>query len=62
VVFPGCFVPVGIVVMVAVVVIVVVVVPTCQLCKLYGALSFSSEAPIVSQFYGVAHLSVLTRV
>jgi hypothetical protein len=49
-------------VVVTVAVVVTIVVTSCQLRQFCGALSFSSDAPILHQFYGVAQLSTLARV
>jgi hypothetical protein len=61
-VLPSCFMPVSVAVTVAVAVTIAIVVTSFQLCKFCGALSCSSDAPILSQFYGVTQLSTLARV
>jgi hypothetical protein len=55
-VLPNCFVPV------AVAVIVAFTITSFHLFQFYGALSHSSDAPILGHFYGVAHFSTLVGV
>jgi hypothetical protein len=61
-VLPSCFVLVAIAITVVVAVTIVVAVTNYQLCQFCGALSCSSDAPILRQFCGVASFSTLARV
>jgi len=63
-VFPSCLVSIvaTVTVPIAVIVVVAIAVTNCELCQLYGALSFSSDAHTLCHFCGATQLSTLARV